>query len=301
MLDIVKVPVARTIALDLRDSHGPVTEAAAPAGRMPTAWFVQRLFPGQRIEYLARAESANLGFYHPAAIGSSSLFFQTVHAAYAGHHALGLRPEVLMYLIAAVVAETVRRHPQDYRDLFTTQAGKLAVEVRHDQLSQGDADSPWDEAIELFEDALRPHVPSRVMSQLLPELTTAGRELRIAALIAFMDAASPYYNFFVMTLCGIPRIVLFGETADYRRLVAAATELAGTFRRHLALYFENLLPVLQTIAGAAETGRVDPDFWGQISTSTTTAAAPTAFPAGSRRSSGTSTRRTGRPRQTHWS
>jgi hypothetical protein len=261
MLDIVRAPVARTIDVDLRDDDGPIAEVIpAPLG-IRTASFVTQLFPGNRIEHLGRPEMWRLGFGGP---GPSSLFFQTVHAAYAGHHALGLRPDVLMYLITSVVAETVRRHPNDYRELFTTQAAKARIEIRHDALEPGNSDSPWDEAIELFDQALRPHVPTRIMSQLLPELTTAGREAQLASLIAFMDAASPYYDYSCMTLCGIPRIVLFGDVADYRRLVAAATELAELFRRHLARYFEHLLPVLQAICRTAETGQVDADFWSRI-------------------------------------
>src|SRR5262245_14384301 len=130
MLDIVRTPVARTIELELRDERlpidiyrrddrGPIAEEPPPTGRIPTAGFVSQLFRGKTIEHLARLDMVGLDrFGRPP--GPSSLFFQTVHAAYAGHHALGLRPDVLMYLIASVVAETVRRHPQAYRDLFTT-------------------------------------------------------------------------------------------------------------------------------------------------------------------------------------
>jgi hypothetical protein len=54
-------------------------------------------------------------------------------------------------------------------------------------------------------------------------------ESNVASLVAFMDAASPYYDCHVMSLGGIPRVVLFGEAADYRRLLTAARELARLF------------------------------------------------------------------------
>lgn len=263
MLDITRTPMARTIALSL--NHGqPIQEVAVSTDRViDVAGFVETLFPGQEIEHLARPYRVATG-RAGRMWATSSLFFQAVHSAYCCHHALGLRPEVLMYLINSVVAETVRRYPEDYRHLFTTRAGRMDIHVRHDDLLHANSDRPWDEAIELFGQALRPHVPGRVMNQLLPEFTTASNELRLASLIAFMDAASPYYDYHLYTLCGIPRIVLFGETADYRRLVIAARELAGSFHKHLAIYFANLLPVLETIAETAKTGQIDPSFWGQI-------------------------------------
>ncbi|MBI2030427.1 DUF4419 domain-containing protein [Candidatus Kaiserbacteria bacterium] len=250
------------VANSLTDNYGRnVSEKSPPTERLKVESFVQSVFPGQTIEHLGRTDMVQLARY---GVTPSSLFFQTVYKAYADHHALGLRPDVLMYLINAVIAETVRRYPEDYRDLFTTKADKVDIHVRHDGLRLGEPTSPWDEAIDLFDQALRPHIPSRIMGQMLPEFTTATNESIVASLVAFMDAASPYYDYHTHTMCGIPRIVLFGEASDYRKLVVAATELAQSFQKHLAVYFANLLPVLETIAKTAETGRVDDDFWGQI-------------------------------------
>jgi Domain of unknown function (DUF4419) len=210
MLDMTRPPVARTIVLNLDDNGRAIEEVAVSTDQINLAGFVETLFPGWQVEHLGRLATREAG--QVARVWApSSLFFQAVKKAYCGHYALGLSPEVLMYLINSVVAETVRRYPEDYRHLFTTRAGRMDIHVRHDELLHGNSDRPWDEAIELFEQALRPHVPGRVMNQLLPEFTTASNEARLAFLIAFMDAASPYYDYHVYTLCGIPRIVLCGE------------------------------------------------------------------------------------------
>lgn len=263
MLDVVKPHVSHMICLELSDGNRPIAERPAPVEHTAVSAFVEQVFPGQPIEHLSRTEMINM-YKFMGRLTPSSLFFQTVHQAYSGHHALGLRPEVLMYLINSVVAETVRRHSPDYRHLFTSEPEKRDVHVRHGGLEPSDSGSPLDEAIQKFEDALRPYIPSRIIRQMLPEFSTANQESRLASLIAFMDAASPYYDYHIHTLCGIPRIVLFGVPADYRRLVIAATELARVFHKHLEDYFANLLPVLETIARTAETSRVDVEFWGQL-------------------------------------
>ncbi len=270
MLDITKTPVARTVTLDLMSEdrwsrNERVVEEPAPTARFTVASFVTQLFPEQVIEHLGRKELVNVAeSEYDTAPSPSSLFFQAVHKAYKSHHALGLRPEVLMYLINSVVAETVRRHPEEYRDLFTSSEKVTDIHITHNDIRFGDPNSPWDEALAMFEDALKPYMPSRIMSQMLPDFTTATSESNVASLVSFMDAASPYYDYHGYTLCGIPRIVLFGEASDYRKVVNAATELSGNFRKHLSSYFEHLIPVLATIAKAAEGGRINEDFWSRI-------------------------------------
>ena len=259
-------PIAQTIALSIREEgrgEEIISEVSPPAEQINVAGFVNNICPVRKIEHLGRTQMLKLNKWRDVP-SPSSLFFQAVHCAYANHHALGLRPEVLMYLINAVVAETVRRNPEEYRSLFTTANVNVDVNVRHDDLEKGNPESPWSEAVSLFDQMLRPLVPSAIMDDMLPGFSTADVESNAASLVAFMDATSPYYDYHAYTRCGIPRIVLFGEPADYRKLVSAATGLAEAFRKHLTDYFANLLPVLETIAETAKTGRADEGFWSQI-------------------------------------
>ena len=258
------LPVLRTISVPLEEFGRTVLEEPVYLEyRADVMAFAKAIYPGQAIEHLGRFELFGIHTYRGGICQPSSLFFQAVHEAFAEHHALGLRPEVLMYLINSVIAETVRRHPDDYRALFSSDATKLDIHVRHDDLVRGNPESPWGEAISMFEAALRPYVPSLILEEMLPEFSTGGGEARIASLVSFMDAAAPYYDYHTHTLCGIPRIVLFGEAADYRQLVTSAKALEKHFTKHLSVYFESLIPVLEHIALTAEGGDAGEDFWGQ--------------------------------------
>ena len=158
----------------------------------------------------------------------------------------------------------MKMHPEDYRDLFTASAEKEEICIRHDGLVLGHSESPWDEAIALFDPALRERVPDGIMDHLIPDFSTATPETRTASMVAFMDAASPYYDFMVMTLCGIPEIRLLGTPDDYQKILAAASQLAERFDKHLSLYFQHLLPVLRTLVQQAEGAPIDHRFWGSI-------------------------------------
>lgn len=258
------VSVAATIKLDLKDRYSGeqiIEKKVPPKNRIPVSMFINALMPGKKIEHLAVKEMVYRP--DPKKIPPSSLFFQGLHNAYANHHAFGIRPEVLMYLINSVVAETVKRNPEEYRALFTSSSEKEIIRVRHDGLRKGDPTSPWSAAIGMFDYGLRKKVPGEIMSLMLPKFSTTTRESNVASLIAFMDAASPYYSYKVYTKCGIPRVVLFGKPSDYALVLKSAKALSLRFDKDLKPYFDNLIPVLEEIERASR-GIIDQKFWSEI-------------------------------------
>jgi uncharacterized protein DUF4419 len=275
--DVMKI--CRTIRVEIQqnprahpgDDDGSdrlIRPAKPPHDVIPAATYLAGLLPGHAVERVGGAGIADFGGLFGGRRGMpspSSLFFQTLAGCFAHHYPLVIRPEVLMHLIVYEVATTVKEHPDDYRAIFTKRAsGRMIVKVRDDRLMPGNPGSPWDEAIGLFEPALRKVVPAGIMQHLLPALSTATVETRAASLVAFMDAASPYYDFRVSTLCGMPEIRLAGEPEDYRKISAAAAQLAEAFSRDLGAYFKKLLPVLKKIADQAAGARLDNAFWMSI-------------------------------------
>lgn len=222
--------------------------------------FLAVILPGKKVESAGRSQLLKLG-YRPQ---STSLFFQTVHECFKNHYALTLRPEVLMHQIAHEVAVTVKQNPEAYRYLFTIAPEKRRIDVQHHGLELGNPQSPWYEAISFFEPALKEVVPPGIMEHLLLPFSTATVESRVASLITFMDAASPFFDYHTHTLCGIPEVRLAGTPEDYQYLVQAASQLAEVFRPHLGRYFDHLLPVLAKLAKQAAGAPIDQHFWSSI-------------------------------------
>src|SRR3989339_1053518 len=265
-----QTPVCRSVSVQIQNKdewtkrQNPFVQVKSVPGdrEVPVSRFVEAVLPGKAIEFLGRETMKGVSSYKN--MTPSSLFFQAVHEAFAKHYPLALRPEVLMYLICHEVATAVKLHPEDYRSLFTTTEGKETIEIRHDSLRRGDPMSPWSEALALFDPALRERVPAGIMKQMLPVFSTATPETTAASMIVFMDAASPFYDYRVDTLCGLPEIRLLGTAKDYQKILAAARELAKLFGKHLGLYFQHLLPVLETLAEQAAGAPIDDLFWKSI-------------------------------------
>lgn len=213
-----------------------------------------------KVEYLSHHK--NLVLSDRLDMGTSR-FFYAIHCCFANHYPLALSPEVLQYLILHEVAVCVKQNPETYRHLFTTSDKKEIIKVRHDGLVKGHA-SPWPETMPMFEKALGKVIPSLVLGHALPRFSTDTPITRASSMVAFMDAASPYYDYRVMTKCGIPKIRLLGEAEDYVKLVLSCLNLQALFKEHLGIYFDHLIPVLQRLAIQARGGEYDNSFWSSI-------------------------------------
>jgi len=228
---------------------------------MIAEFLFKRVAVGQTIEKLGRTSSVPIKY-----LGRSSLFFQGVHKAFEQHHALAIRPEVLHYLMLSTVAQTVKDHPDTYKHLFTrsTSSEKTEIKVWHNGLVLG-GDSPWHEVFPMFNAAFRELVPNQ---ELLAAATKAYSldtpEIQAATMVAFMDAASPFYSYGVMTMCGIPKIMLMGTVDDYRALVQTADALLRLFPEHLAHYFVFVGGILRKLVEEYEARTPDNEFWSSI-------------------------------------
>ena len=222
------------------------TATTAPTKTLRTQEFLGNVIKSNKLEYLSHPETLNLDGSSPI----SHLFF-AAHNCFAKHLPLALAPEVLMYTVLHELAITVKQNPDDYRSLFTSSDAKETIEVIHDGLVKGDPTSPWHETMPMFEQALGKGVPSEVLQHALPSFSTHTAITRASSMVAFMDMASPYYDYVVRTRCGIPKIRLLGLPSDWEKLYSACAKLAPLFDKHLSTYFEYLLPVLAKIADQA--------------------------------------------------
>jgi len=263
-LDVGTPPVCLDVELnlpDLRRGQGHIVPKPLPDKTFSLEAYLDVVMPTVPIEFLGRSQLLQLE-YEPWM--PTSLFFDTVHHCFQRHYPLALRPEVLMYLIVHEVATTINLYPNEYRHLFTASHKKIHIEVRHDGLVKGDANSPWYEALELFNVNLREHIPSDLAPSFLPPFSTATQETMAASTVAFMSAVRKFYEFSMTTLCGLPRIRLLGQPEDYTTLRMAAEKLSKPFAKRLGLYFANLLPVLKTMEEQAHGAAVDAEFWKSL-------------------------------------
>lgn len=185
-----------------------------------------------------------------------------IHNCYDRHLPLALSPEVIWYTILHEIAIHVKKFPEDCAHLFTMKPSEVQkVEVEDNSLPRSGG-GDWGRALHLFDEALRPLVPEGSMETFLPKFSTSTPDIDLTLLLAFMDAASPYYAYQMNTMCGIPRIRLNGTPEDWMTL-ARNTQTLSERVPGLDSWFAELIPVLQKIHATTE-GEKDLEFWSSI-------------------------------------
>lgn len=201
----------------------------------------------------AEAAAANLGSLIPS---HAHAFVQAVHIAFDDHLPLELSPDDVWLCIAQGFGQHVELHAETLRDHFVRHQGKEEIVVFRDEFVKGSADNDWPGVFGEFSDA----IASRIGKQrdlVVAGFSTTGPVERAASEIVLMSAMKSYFDFTVVTRCGIPRITLLGTPEDWASIKTRARMLS---EYGLEAWSTALLPVLDQLCATAA-GRPDRVFW----------------------------------------
>ena len=168
-------------------------------------------------------------------------------------------PDATWLTVAEGFAQHVRKNAAALRSRLVAHQGNERIEVAWDGPMPSDA-AGWTAAVELFRNALTAHIGDGRARLLECDFSTTGEVERTASRIVLMDAYSPYFDYFIICVCGIPSITLLGTVDDWRRIRARIHVLdefdCGFWTASLAPYFDEFV--------AAAEGNARPEFWKRI-------------------------------------
>lgn len=178
------------------------------------------------------------------------------HLAFMGHYPLALSPDDVWLCIAQGFAQHVDANAEGLRDRFVKHEGKVQIVVRRDDFVKGSPDNDWPGCFAEFSAQISKHIgPARDL--VVAEFSTTGPIEKAASEIVLMSAVRHYFDFMLLTLCGIPRVTLLGSAADWTKIRRRVERLEGF---DLGWWVSALLPVLDQVVAAAS-GRPDQAFW----------------------------------------
>lgn len=183
-------------------------------------------------------------------------FLAAVHQAFAWHHPLVLRPDDIWLLLAQGLALHVNGHAEELRERFVDHQGQATITVRRDDFVPGSPSNPWPEAFGAFSDEVA-RVIGRKRDLIVADFSTTGPAERAASEVVLLDAMRPYFRQRLYTMCGVPRVTLFGTVEDWRSIQERA-RMFGEFG--LEAWVRALEPVLEQLVSASR-GQPDPSFW----------------------------------------
>lgn len=134
--------------------------------------------------------------------------------------------------------------------------GKKVIELRRDGFVKGSVHNDWSGCFSEFSAQIRECVGPDI-DVVVGDFSTTGPVERAAFEVTLMDAMQAYFEYRVMTLCGIPSVTLLGTADDWRSVRERAGALAGY---DLGWWADSLLPALDEFVNAAS-GSPDVDRW----------------------------------------
>ncbi|GAA2677662.1 MULTISPECIES: DUF4419 domain-containing protein [Actinosynnema] len=222
-----------------------VVPAAAP---LPTT-ALRALFP----DALALGGDPDLPVLEPA--GVHPLLHATA-LAFAEHRPLVLTPDAIWLTIAAGLAQHIRLDPERFRSQLVRHQGRrdLAVQVAR----RPETAEEWATLVDGFTALTHEGAPGAGLFEC--DFSTSTEVDRIAGRIVLLDAHSPYFALWFISVCGIPEITLTGTPDDWWKIRERIEELP---RFGLERWAASLGPVLEQFTRASE-GDVDVAFWRRI-------------------------------------
>lgn len=189
-------------------------------------------------------------------VASNHPFFSAMYMAYAEHRPFELSPEALWLLICQGFSLHVNNNAEELRSMFVDFDGKKPLFVNGSGISLDNPDSPWERCFPQFTEQIAAYTGQELIDALAGDFTTSTPASRVASQITAMESMKPYFDY-ILTICGIPQIILHGTPEDWQSIVDRVEFLR---QYKLDWWVDEMLPVLNKIVSASQ-GEVDKDFW----------------------------------------
>jgi hypothetical protein len=245
-----------TIALILEQTQGQirfcVDDVKPTQERLPTQ--AAKLQLEQLLETKLLAFSHNERFQaiqnpdiHPLAFA--------VHAAFSKHRPLQLTPDIIWMTLAQGFAQHVNNHAETLRSRFVKHQGKQELTVEVDEFPT--QAHQWAEKIQEWVFQIRDRVGPDLHRLLECNFSTTTPITRTASYVVMMDAFRQYFDYVMVSICGIPDITLLGTIEDWQSICDRVQMMA---QYDLNWWTDRLLPICQEFVETAA-GRPSLDFW----------------------------------------
>jgi hypothetical protein len=248
---------------------GEIKVADAPRKKMPQRDLISGLVRSD-IEACSRLNQ------QVVSVPAKNQFFEAVHLAHAMHFPLIISPDALWVTIAQGLANHINENAERLRKRFVSHEGKQKIFVRRDEFLRGSPENDWPGAFAEFSAQIKTYIGDETHSMIVADFSTTGPVEKAASEVVLMDAMRSYFQYGMVTCCGIPTITLEGSVEDWERLRAKARawsapaarssfiEVAGsTDPLGLAWWTDSLAQVLDKFVEAAK-GVIDRKWWNSI-------------------------------------
>jgi len=184
---------------------------------------------------------------------------EAAHLAFTQHYPLVMSPDDIWLCIAQGFAAHVEANAEVLRSRFVKHSGKLKISIRRDDLVLHDPANDWSGCIAELTERVAEHIGKK-RDLVVADFSTTGPVERTASEVVLLAAMKHYFEYEVMTLCGIPRVTLLGTPDDWRAIRRRALVLREF---DLGWWIDALEPMLDEFVAASE-GNPNIEHWRSL-------------------------------------
>ncbi|MFP2931565.1 DUF4419 domain-containing protein [Pyxidicoccus sp. 3LG] len=181
-----------------------------------------------------------------------------VHRAFAEHRPLVLSPDAVWLTIAHGFAQHVRLNAKALRSRLVRHEGRKMLKVVVTSLPEDDAG--FKALLTTFREKLREELGPGMPRLLSCDFSTSTDIERMAGDVVLMDVMSPFFDYGMECVCGIPRVTLLGTPEDWRA-IRRRIDVIAEF--DLEWWTSSLVPIADEFVRASEE-QPDIELWKEI-------------------------------------
>lgn len=192
---------------------------------------------------------------------TNNMFLTMIGTAFANHYPIELSPDDIWLMILSGVEEHIVHNKEKFKNKFVLPKSDTSIRIINNEISVVSADSIWNKAITQLFDELSKKQPKETFEHFDVGFSTTNITDKNIIKTKMLGMSSKYFSYEMITLCGIPRIVLLGEKSDWEELRQKFTKLANYFEMNW--WAIELNPVLDQFVNAFNS-KIDVAFWNGI-------------------------------------
>lgn len=185
-------------------------------------------------------------------------FVGMLSEAYSSHLPVVVAPHDFWFIANSELAAMVSKNPEQFRHIFSAQAsGKETLLIPTGNVTKIDYLA--------LVDILDEKIPDREIKELLiPGLTTIDASVFYALCATMADTCQHYYEYMTFC-CGIPKIKVRGEAADYVLLAESSRRMAEilSFSKDAVTYYSRIAGLFDKMADSFNSDN-PAKFWRDI-------------------------------------
>ena len=177
--------------------------------------------------------------------------------AYTEHRPLVLSPDIIWLTLTQGLANHINENPETLRHHFVSHEGKARIDIRRDEFIKGSLENDWASVMAEFSQKIKGYIGADTHRLIVADFSTTDAAARAASEVTLMGAMQSYFDYGLVTLCGIPYFVIKGTVGDWERMYERVSQWAVW---DLQWWVEPIKEVLAQFVLAAR-GDADRSWW----------------------------------------